>query len=184
LPEVFKNWDSFYCEDKCCYCIHDGKDDSERIENGCPTVIRKECLFQPNNNGVKLIDVLHSKLFQNWLKRFRKELDEIDKKSKVFLCGGLLKRGFTLGDIDILIVSPQTNAEAFSELESHWIGNSLSNKKLQYEHNAQKVSELMLDVWIYDRTFFRRSSESFEEITPKSLLISDLRKGLVRMRIA
>jgi predicted nucleotidyltransferase len=162
--------------DKCCYC--------QRVNENCPdkepnfTLGTESCPFIPNFKGVKLIDVLHSELFRNWLKRFRKELDEIDKKAKVFLCGGLLKRGFTLGDIDILIVSPQTSFEAFSEFESKWIGNSFRNKKLQCKHNAQKVSELMLDVWIYDRTEF------FGEITPKSKLISDLRKGLVRMRIA
>lgn len=166
--------ESYY--DKCCYC--------QRATEFCPDRDpnfdsgTENCSFIPNFVGVKLIDVMHSKLFQNWLKRFRKELDAIDKTAKVFLCGGLLKRGFTLGDVDILIVSSQTHAEVLSDLEYKWMASSFKNKKLKYNHTAQKVSELVLDVWIYDRTEF------IGEITPKSKLISDLRKGLVRMRIA
>lgn len=157
--------------DKCCYCIHERPETSS-----CPEIQSKGCLFQPNYKGLKLISVLSSKLFQNWLKNFRADLDTIDKTAKVFLCGGLLKRGFTKGDIDILITSEEKEDGAFSLLIKEWLGKRINKTEPKdWSHNTKRVRDLLLDFWVYDK-------ETLPSI--KAKLTLDLREGLVRMRIA
>ena len=161
-------------EEKCCYC------EKAKTNKNCENSHwgTENCLFVPNFKGVKLKDLLHSRLFKNWLKGFSKDLNRIDKTAKVFLCGGILKRGFTLGDIDILILSTEKSREQLDDLIDKWMSLTLTKKVRAFDHNAKTVSDLLLDFWIYDRAYF------FGEITPKSRLSSDLRSGFVRMRIA
>jgi len=134
---------------------------------------------------LSLQTLLGSEIFWNWLKVFRKDVCSIDKEAKIYLCGGILKRGFSAGDIDILITSEKKKYDEFRKVKDKWsLKSLLGNCHVIFDHYSDKdISEYPLDLWFY-AVDYPLSYFSKSEMSMKDKLKEDLKEERVRLRIA
>jgi len=173
--------------EKCAYCLHFGigrenqifKDGQKRCQ------LKSSCSFLPDNQGITINDVLQSTLFKLLLRTLRAKLDKIDKDSQVFICGGILTRGYTREDLDVLVVSWRKSEKELQPIKKFFGHRTVGLRKIsdsaiwkvvnQVDQRSfhPKLADLLLDIYIYGI-----------ESKPDETLRFDLARGLVRMRIA
>lgn len=152
-------------------CESKVSDSSKLDEDGkCRAFMQKEGLFT-------LKDLISHKDFNKFIIDFAKKVKRIDQEAKVYLIGGFLEKGFSNGDLDLLIISENKLWKDFIELRGRvMFTNIYGTNKRDWNHDAMEIEDFPIDLYIYDKETLRNRSR-------KEQLSKELKQGYFRLRV-